>query len=576
MTDKNRQKGCSMRILMITAARTDSAGPLSLASVIERARALQAQGNEVAVLHLRAAPLLRRARSAPQLSTDAGIEVLGVQVPLLSGPLRGQLPGVLRRVLPRALRAQGFLRPDLVVAEAQLPAASAAQVLSVLSGIPHLIVAAEEHDTVPSGRRDREILGHALLEAVAVAATPDVGVQLRRHWVLPHLETLAAENREEWAAELAALSQRALATAVGPRMVFHAPYVLAPSPTTASRQRPNMMLEAFKANGHRVHLMTGDPVQRRRDFADLRRRRRAGQELSFVYSENSTQPNLLSTSAFHGISPVLEALLLAWCSRAGIPFGQFYRDVYWRYPEKQASVAPLRRLVMQAGYRFDLLALRAFDAHFFLPSKSMGPVIPAPESRCTELPPGAQIRDAEPGQVLHLLYVGGVGPGHEIDECLAALQRVEKVSLTMVVPPTAWETHRERYLPLLTERVHVVHANAGELAELYDGVSACLLLVEPNEYRKFAVPMKLYEYLGYGKPTLASEHTLAGEIVEGLEIGYTAAYERESIIELLERLLRDPAELERCTERVQEVRHEQSWAVRAGTVQETLTGGPGA
>lgn len=565
-----------MQILMITASTTPDADHTA---VVDRARALNQLGHEMTVLHLRTARRLTGAHAKAERSRNDGIDVLRVEVPRLPGPLRGGLAGILRRALPRALRAQGITRPDLLITEMQLMAMSAAQVLSVSSGVPHLVVAQDDHALQALDRRDRETIGHVLQEALTVVAQPGVAEHLRRLWFLPALETLPEGGRDTQAEALSGIAVRALRSSAGPPMVFHAPYALDPSPGSASRQRPNMMFEAFKRTGHRVHLITGDPGQRRRDAADLRRRRRAGQRIAFVYSENSTQPNLLSTSAFHGLAPLLEARLIAWCACHRIPFGQFYRDVYWRFPEKQASVAPLRRSVMQVAYRFDLAVLRWLRAHFFLPSLRMAPLIPAPLARCSELPPGAQIPPAgpqarqRPEDGLRLLYVGGVGPGHEIDECLAALRELPQVHLTMVVPRAAWEAHQDRYLPLLTDRVRVVHAGAGELAAFYDEACACLLFVEPNEYREFAVPMKLYEYLGHGKPTLASRDTLAGTIVEELGIGFTATNERMQIAGLLRHLLEHPGELENCAERVRAVRHEQSWDERARTAAAELRGG---
>lgn len=563
-----------MRILVITAAGAGDGEDLPPSSVLERARALQTGGHDVTVLRLHPARGLLRWSTGAEAARHDGVEVLTVRLPAIGGGMRRALPSVLRRVLPRALRAHGVQRPDLVHADAELCSLSAAQVLSVQSGVPHLVVALDELAAVPEARHDHEVVGHALQEAIAIAATPKAQRELQRRWFVPALETLAPAH-EAWdqGRELGALSARALERAGGPRMVFHAPYALVPSPSNASRQRPNMMLQGFGAAGHRVHLVTGDPLQRRRDFADLRRRRRAGQRLAFVYSENSTQPNLLSTSAFRGLAPFLEARLLAWCARHGIPFGQFYRDVYWRFSEKQASVAPLRRLVMQLGYCFDLAALRLFGAHFFLPSMRMAPIVPVPDARSSELPPGAQLAESGTGDGRHLLYVGGVGPGHEIDELLAALRDVEGFRLTMVVPRPLWEAQKERYRPSLTERVRVLHASADELDEIYDGAAACLLFVEPNKYRDFAVPMKLYEYLGHGKPTLASAGTYAGTLVEDLGIGFTAPNERTQIAALLERLLADPAALERCSEHVRRVRHEQTWAARARTVAAELTEG---
>ena len=112
-------------------------------------------------------------------------------------------------------------------------------------------------------------------------------------------------------------------------MLFHAPFPIDPHPTSASRLRPLRMLEAFEEIGYRVHRVTGAPRQRALAHRTARRRLRAGQRFELLYSENSTQPNLLATSVRGGIAPFLDARILLWARRRGIPAGEFYRDVYW-------------------------------------------------------------------------------------------------------------------------------------------------------------------------------------------------------------------------------------------------------
>jgi hypothetical protein len=542
------------------------------------ALSLHGLGHEISVLAPHTPTRLRARRAGVHERPPATLPTLELRIPPLGCALPAAFDAALRRMLPAALRRSALSRPDAMVVSAVDTSVVVARVLSVLYGVPYVLML-DDSVLAPARRSDRfeQLLAHSVQDATAVAATsPELAEQLRRRFSLSTVQVRPAESADALAESVSSMCIRAMSTAQGRRMVFHAPYPLDPAPTSASRQRPNKMLAAFSEEGFQVHRVTGDPFQRALGVRDLRRRVAGGQAIDFVYSENSTQPNVLATSLKRGVAPLLEARLIGFCERRAIPFGQFYRDVYWRFPEKQSAVPGPRRLAMRIAYRTDLAVLRRSHAQLFVPSLPMARIIPFDERRCTALPPGAQVRQSPSPPGLQLLYVGGVGPGHEIDEALRALREVEQAHLTMVVPRPAWESHRERYAPLLTDRVRVIHAGSEELSELYDGASAGLLLVEPNEYRRFAVPMKMYEYLGQGKPTLASRGTLAGALVDEMGIGFTATNAQDEISALLERLLEDSAMLDDVRERVRSLRHEHTWAMRARTVAEVLTGRCGA
>lgn len=535
---------------------------------------VKAQGNQVSRLVPRPGSWngLRTAAVAPA----APQRVPGHPVDLL--PVGRSLPGVLdavlRRSLPSALRAAGLPRPEVVTVSAVDTSVVVARMLSILYGLPYALVLDETASvTVQGDDRFEQLLAQSVQEATVVAATTsELAEQLRARFTLPAVEVVAGGSLGTLATAIGTVCSQAADRADGRRMVFHAPYPLDPAPSSASRQRPNKMLAAFTENEYLVHRITGNPYQRTLGYRDLRRRLAGGQRVDFVYSENSTQPNLLATSLTHGLAPLLEARIINFCRRSRVPFGQFYRDVYWRFAESQASVPRPRRILMQISYRADLQVLRASHAHLFLPSLPMASIVPFDEDRCSALPPGAPVHDSPSPTGLELLYVGGIGAGYALDEGLRALQTVEQAQLTMVVRPQEWEAHRERYAPLLTERVQIVHAGSEELQELYDRASACLLLVAPDGYRRFAVPLKLFEYLGYGKPILASEGTLAGDLVETMGSGFTVPNRHEDIAALLQRLAEDPVLLERAAERARAARLENTWAMRARTVAEVLTG----
>lgn len=559
------------QILLIAPS---ASGPAARRRYRDLARSLRERGHRVSVLAPRPAAWRGRRAEASGAAAADDRPVGPVGLPPGGDLLPGAFDAALRRLLPAAVRRAGLERPEVVVAGAADESAVIARTLSTLYGLPTvLLLDGSDPLPAPRGGRAEQLLAQSVQDmSIVAAASPDLAEQLRARFTLPGVAVRPAAADGDPAAVLEELCTRAVDGEAGSRMVFHAPYPLDPAPSSASRQRPNQMLAAFTANGHRIHRITGNPFQRTLAFRDLRRRVAAGQEIEFLYSENSTQPNLLATSLRHGLAPFLEARILGYCRRRRIPVGQFYRDVYWRFAESQAAVPPARRALMQIAYRADLAVLHLTRAHLFLPSLPMAPIVPVAAERSSALPPGAPVHDSPSPEGLELLYVGGIGPGYALDEGLRALQDVPQARLTMVVRPQEWEVHRARYEELLTERVRVVHAGSDELQEIYDRASACLLLVAPDGYRRFAVPLKLYEYLGYGKPTLASQGTLAGDLVEEMGSGFTVANAHEDIAALLRRLGEDPALLEGAAERARAARRENTWAMRARTVAEVLTG----
>lgn len=511
---------------------------------------------------------------APHLPGDPAPSRPAVAVELPERPrlvTRGYDDSLRLRTLS-ALREASLPRPDVVVVTSVDESMVLARHLSVHHDLPVALALDGPWGEGRSGRVE-ELLAQSVHTADAlVASSVEEAGLLRHRFTVPSVEVLPVASPEARVEAVLAATEFALTRERARRMAYHAPYPLDPAPRSASRQRPNQMLAAFTELGYRVHRLTGHPFQRSLALADLRRRLAAGQKVEFLYSENSTQPNVLASSVRRGVAPLLEARMFALCALRRVPVGQFYRDVYWRFKESQASVPLPRRAFMQLAYRVDLAVLRASTAHMFLPSLPMAPIVPFPERRVSALPPGAPVHDSSSPSGVELLYVGGIGSGYALDEGLKALKEVPEAHLTMVVRPEEWQAQRERYAPLLTERVTIVHAGSDELQQHYDAASACLLLVAPDGYRRFAVPLKLFEYLGYGKPVLASRGTLAGDMVAEMGSGFTVENEAHDIAALLRRLAAEPALLKDAGERARAAGRRNTWSQRARTVAEVLTG----
>ena len=89
-----------------------------------------------------------------------------------------------------------------------------------------------------------------------------------------------------------------------------------------------------------------------------------------------------------------------------------------------------------------------------------------------------------------------------------------------------------------------------------------MLFVEPSLYREFAIPYKLFEYLGWGLPIIASEDTAVGEYVKKYNIGWTIPYTEESLKKLLDFLLANREDVLIKQENVKKVAQENTWEKR--------------
>lgn len=350
-----------------------------------------------------------------------------------------------------------------------------------------------------------------------------------------------------------------------PRMIFHVPYPLNPSATSASGIRPVRMREAFEAIGFDVVEISGDARQRRRSIASVKRRIRAGEEFDLVYSEASTKPTAMTEAHSLPTHPFLDIGFLRHCTRRGIPVGVFYRDIYWNSPKYLETVPAPVAAVTRMLYRSDLRRYRTAVTRIFVPSMRMAEEMPLTRvEQCSALPPGSpQVDSALPQEGISLLYVGGTGSYYRMQQTVAGAESAEGARLTICTRKAEWAASRAAYLGVMGDATTVVHRSGAELEALYDDAHLGVLLMEPIGYREFAAPMKLYEYLGHGKPILATEGSLAGDFVTEHGVGWALPYRADALVELLQRVQADPEEYAAVRARVLEVRASHTWEARA-------------
>lgn len=358
-------------------------------------------------------------------------------------------------------------------------------------------------------------------------------------------------------------------------MVFYAPYPVV-SGGTGSSARPPRMLQAFRDLGIEVLDVVGAGAERARRLAALRRRLVAGGRIDLAYGESSTMPTVLTESHHVPTHPLVDLQLLRLLDREGIPTGFFYRDVYWRFPAYDDSVPRLVGLGTKTLYHAELMVMSRWLDRIYMPSTAMAEYVPhIDRSLVRALPPGGTVVDvpraARRDGGVTLLYVGNISEYYRMHALIEAVGRVAGVSLILCTPEDSWESVRYEYAAVLTDSVEVVHARGPELEPLFARADVCALVVEPAEYRDFAAPIKLFEYLGHGKPVLASAGTLAGTTVAEGGFGWQTQYGVDEVAAALVALRDDPAGLERTRRTAVAAREQHTWSARARQVVEDLS-----
>ena len=120
------------------------------------------------------------------------------------------------------------------------------------------------------------------------------------------------------------------------------------------------------------------------------------------------------------------------------------------------------------------------------------------------------------------------------------MAQLPSVCLTICTHPNQWESVEEEYTDLMRDNIRVVHESGEGLIPLYEEADVACLYVQPDEYRTFASPVKLYEYIGYAKPVLSSVGTLASDFITDNDCGWAIPYGQNEARQLLEKLLEEP------------------------------------
>jgi len=357
------------------------------------------------------------------------------------------------------------------------------------------------------------------------------------------------------------------------KMIFHYPLPIDYSGKSASRIRPIKMIEGFKILGYQVEIISGYGSERKKIIKEIKRKIINGEKYDFLYSESSTMPTALTEKHHLPIYPFLDFNFFRFCKKYKIKIGLFYRDIYWRFPEYSQELPFFKKVIAKIFYLYDLINYKSTIDILYLPSEEMAKYIPIVNKKVKALPPGHdeyQEKQQKPFKDnLTLLYVGGIGIHYKMHKLFNVINKLQKVKLIICTRKEEWEKERQGYN--LSENIIIIHKKGEDLKEIYEKVDITLIFVEPIKYWEFALPFKLFEYIGNEKPIIASKGTLAATFVKENNIGWEIDYDENSLKNLLENLLNNPSEIYQKISNIKKIKPLHTWKQRAITVKNDLT-----
>ncbi len=350
---------------------------------------------------------------------------------------------------------------------------------------------------------------------------------------------------------------------------------------TGSSVRPLNMLKAFQELGLTMKVLSGEKTKKKK-------RRKKIEEIIHWLDTN--------TPKFCYIEPPSgpfydwkDLYLIKKLHIKKIPIGLFYRDAYWMFPEygadgkKVSFQKKIKLFIIKGMQQRDLRVFKRTCDHIFFPSDSMADYFHFKSQ--SALPPGCVIRkdihyDSEEfvqKETLTFIFVGGAARNHGTFLTLEAFEKVNQnkvvARLIYICPRKQWddiknEAYKKEYLRWLS----IYHVSGDEeLASFYKKADVALLAAPNTEYRNFAVPVKIFEYISYGKPVLVTNCYETEKAVLENQVGWSVPDNASSVCRKIFFLYENQKEIYEKRSFCKKACMHNSWVNRAKEVLDVLS-----
>jgi glycosyltransferase involved in cell wall biosynthesis len=366
------------------------------------------------------------------------------------------------------------------------------------------------------------------------------------------------------------------------RMIYYYPAPIQENAKSASGIRPRRMLEAFKNIGYTVDCVTGHSKERNEAIKKVKENVKRNIKYDFAYGEDTTLPFAMNDPSHLPLYPFMDYSFWAWMKSNNIPFGCFYRDMYWRFPEYRKGIDFHKWAAPLPFHYLDVYMLKKYASKIFFPTKKCANDLPfeLPYSMVEELPPGGKLCDSisvknfSENGILNLFYVGGILPPSYDMKPLIDFVSVTDLSVSLVICCRENEYKevitRGIYKNIFSQSIKIIHKSGSELDDFWDISDLFVIMREKARYLKNAMPFKVFEAIGHAIPIIISEGSAAADFVKQYDFGWKIEPTKEELNSLIKSILNNPEILEEKKQSLLAHRNEHTWEARAKHVSETL------
>lgn len=269
-----------------------------------------------------------------------------------------------------------------------------------------------------------------------------------------------------------------------------------------------------------------------------------------------------------------DLVFLGLARALGVPVLTYVRDAYQLFPEYY-PLTSLRRRISRMAFLPAFRTLARTSSVVAFPSRGLARVVLGDGDRARRaalLPPGARLPDvaALDPAAREILYVGAIAHGPSggdllVDAMQLARERVTELRLICVVPEG--QRPREPHPAWL----EVVRGGDQEILGLLPRVLATVTPRLRTPYNDLSVPIKVLEYLGYGRPMIVTDATETAAIVQaagsGVVVPATTDGLANGIVSVAEA---SAAQLHRWADAARTAAAASSWDMRAAEILELL------
>lgn len=282
--------------------------------------------------------------------------------------------------------------------------------------------------------------------------------------------------------------------------------------------------------------------------------------LDGIYVESSTFLPAESDIAFLGLSRAL-----------GIPVLTYIRDAYQLFPESYPRDTLKRRLAA-AAFGPAIRAMRAASSHLAFPTPGLAEAVLGREADAVMLPPGAPPPVDVPRSPTanRILYVGDARlPAHGADRLIAAVEIVRRAGVGIELDVVSRPGQEPD--PPHPDWLRVHRAEGRAIHALLPDAVATAIPRPRNPYNDLALPIKLFDYLSYGRPLLITDCVEQARVVADADAGIVTRDDPGAIADGIIRLATaSPEQIARWSGNATAAARAASWEDRARRIVNVL------